>query len=437
MDKIIASLIDLRGGSDRVSSNKYASYFRRAIRFVIYGNEFIPFELFKESRSGKRLLQTVIDEHGDAQVLTKYDKKLSKFYKKHGLKREINYIADSISYLKIPGSKPEKSAEAQTHDAKGYDLETLMILASYQSQAYNAKDAQLQSIGQSYADNLLSPTNDWLESICFDGFVSTPERYWQVAGTFKKRIWGKLQHQDLVDQKVFLCLGVDLEKETLFYGLECLRTGTSKLSTEQIYKFDLFTKGLNIMCEIPLVDLAQTPWHEVVNKSSNYLKKLISVYHSSVEYIWKDKVNLKEVQNKLLPLSVKKPQESEEILDTNKKTNALALELVIRYEKDYLKYKGKKELAKKISKDKLFDVSSYELDGSKKKIKLIASNSASIQGALIGQSEVDYSIVSPDHSYLYIITKLNMKKKSGLLFISKGRLDRVLDLKPERYSVLY
>jgi len=442
MNEILAQLIDMRKSSDPSTLDSYKDEFMSASEFIIYGHEFIPSTLLDEVEGGQEALTKIIQEHGKPIVTTQYDKALSKFYKKHTLKRDINHIVDSISYLLIPEEKapPELVIDDAINSGDFYHVDNIKKLSGYHSLPYHADQADLRQIGRAINDFILQPTNHWLEQLEMSGFDKIPERYWQVAGTFKKRIWGKLQRTEHLDKKVFFCLGIDLENNMLFYGLECLRTGTSKLSTEQIFKFDHFSKGMPLMQSISLDQVSDYSWDKLIRESTDFLSNLILVYDHIIDYIWNDGTDIKSIHNRLIPLSSKKPNPSDELIDTSNKVNSLAAELVVSYEKGYLKYKGKNKLAKKISKasksENNYDVISRHLDGSEKLIKIIASKSPSIQGATISQSCIDSSIVHQEKSYVYMLTRISSKRKSGILNINRGRFDKIFKTKPESHSVI-
>ncbi len=420
----------------------YTKSFKASSKFVVFDQEFIPYSLFKLTDSGEDALQEAKDKFGKPTIAAQYDKLLSKFYKQHSLKRDIDHIVDSISYLTIPDEVIQSSANAiqKVSASDFYASDAVNKLAQYHSRPYHAKEDHLREIGLAISDHILQPTNYWLSLIEITGFENTPERYWQVAGVFKKRIWGKLQRKDHLDKKVFFCLGIDLERKILFYGLECLRTGTSKLSTEQIYKFDHFTKGSSVLEEIDLGQISQYNWERLIRQSQKFLNKMVPLYDQVVDYIWNDTVDVRSIDNRLIPMTAHKPSPSDESIDINKKSVSLAIDLVIDHEKAFLKYKGKNKLSKKVREvghsNNHYDVASYHLDGTDKLIKIISSKSSSVLGATISQSSIEASIDNQQKSYLYIVCNISNKRKSGLLYISKGRFDKVFKTAPERYKVL-
>jgi len=440
MNEIIRKLTKMREHPDSETSATYQESFKAASEFLIYKDEFIPFNLIEQMNQGDFTIREITDKYGAAQVATAYDKSLSIFYKTHNLKRDIYHIVDSIAYLQIHDEDTAAAVLNKTIKTDDFfDVDVLNKLAPNQNKRYSAKENQLRELGQAIGDHILTPTNHWLERLQIDGFEHTPERYWQVAGLFKKRLWGKMQRTNHLDKKIFLCLGIDLENETLFYGLECLRTGTSKLSTEQIFKFDLYTRDFNTLEKINFDQINEFNWQRLIVRSEEFLKKLIPLYDEVIDYIWHDVVEIKSIRNHLIPLAAKLPKPSEALIDTNKKIKSLGVDLVIAYEKEYLKYKGKHKLLKRVKKSSSsndhYDITSYHMDGSEKFIKVIASKSNAIQGAIISQVCIDVSIVNTEKYYSYVVVNIGSKRKSGILHINKGRLDKVVNMKPYNYTI--
>lgn len=439
MNEIIRNLGKMREHTDSEAYATYQESYKAASKFLIYQDEFIPFNLIEETQGDLTILE-ITEKYGPAQITTAHDKLLSAFYKNHNLKRDIYHIVDSIAYLQIPDEDPSPIvANKNVNIDDFFDVDILTKLAPNQNKRYSAKETQLREIGQAIGDYILTPTNHWLAQLQIDRFEDTPERYWQVAGVFKKKLWGKLQHTDHLDKKIFLCLGIDLENETLFYGLQCLRTGTSRLSTEQIFKFDLYTRDFNTLEKIDFNQINELNWQSLIGQSEEFIKKLIPLYDEVINYIWNDVVEIKSIRNHLIPLVAKLPNSSKEPIETNKKIKSLGVELVIAYEKEYLKYKGKKKLLKLVKKSSAsndhYDITSYHLDGSEKLIKVIASKSNTIQGAIISQACIDVSIVNTEKYYSYAVVNIGSKRKSGILYINKGRLDKVVNMKPYNYTI--
>jgi hypothetical protein len=439
MNKFIEEIISMRTDTDLSNLESYSESFKTADEFLVFKDEFIPIDLIESIKGGKRQLREIKELHGAPTVATTFDKPLSQFYKKYSLKRDINHIVDSIAYLSIKPIKSNLTKEKAVVSGDFLSSEILSKLSANQGKPYHADDDHLRKIGESINDFILRPTNEWVEKLNILDFETTPERYWQVAGAFKKRIWAKLSHPMHQDKKVFLCVGIDLENRNLFYGLECLRTGTSKLSTEQIYKFDHFTKKNTLIQTVKFDELNEYTWKRLIKQSDDFLSSLLPWYQHVINYIWMDMVDQKVIEKRLIPMSAKKPAPSDKVVDTNKKSTNLGIDLVVSYEKDLLKYKGKNDLAKAVAKIEpkkgSHDVHSFNIDGTDKLIKIISTKSASIQGASISQSCIESSIIHQEKSYLYILTNISTKRKAGLLHISKGRFDKILDLNAEQYSV--
>ena len=95
-------------------------------------------------------------------------------------------------------------AESEPIDVDFIDFKMLTSLCKYQGRKYSAQDKTLNAIGQQMSLQVLQKTNAWLNALPFFGFHEEPERYWQVAGSFKQFTWGKLFLPFHEDKKVFL-----------------------------------------------------------------------------------------------------------------------------------------------------------------------------------------------------------------------------------------
>ena len=241
----LVALINLREG-DSQQQLEYVNSFKEETVFIHIVNEFIPIGLMNDS-----IKNELLKSMDEAQVNSETDKALSLFYKKHNLKRDIHNITDSINYLEIPS----RTALTNAIEDDFIDIKLLISLCKYESRPYKATDQTLKAIGQRMGSTILQPTNFWLDHLPFYSYHKEPERYWQVAGSFKQYTWGKLFLPQHKDKKVFLTVGINLKEQCLFFGLDCLRAGTSKLSTEQILMFDHFTKDKKTITKIVISKL--------------------------------------------------------------------------------------------------------------------------------------------------------------------------------------
>ncbi|MDH5367500.1 MAG: hypothetical protein OEW67_10965 [Cyclobacteriaceae bacterium] len=427
----LVGLLDLREG-DQEQQDTYIESFKNESIFVHFLNEFIPIELVNE-QSKKELISVF----GDSIINLSVDKQLSDFYKKHNLKRDINTIADSISYIIVE----DDYSSINKIDDDFIDVKLVESLCKYQGRTYKAKDQTLKAIGQKLSENVLKTTNFWLDQIPFSCYHKEPERYWQVAGVFKQYTWGKLffpQHQN---KKVFLTVGINLKEMCLFYGLDCLRSGTSKLSTDQILMFDHYTKDKNTIVKIPLDKIGNTSWNTLVKDTTEFFKQLEPLYSEVVDYIWYNQVNLSSISHQLLRINPDIHFFTKKGGDSDKELQHLAISLVVDYERDSLEFSDKSNLASAIKTleneedTNVYDIHSFNNDGSDKYIKVISSNNSSISGFKLSESDVQRSIVDEDKSYIYGVFNLSMKQKSGNLIIKKGAFNKVFDLNPVVYTI--
>lgn len=426
----LVALMNLREG-DSQQQQEYINSFKEETEFIQFMSEFIPASLVSDS--AKKELDSVL---GKGEANPEVDQRLSLFYKKHNLKRDIHTISDSITYVTIPTTEHAKSG-----DEDFIDIKLLISLCKYQGRPYKATDQTLKAIGQRMGSTILQPTNYWLESLPFFSYHKEPERYWQVAGSFKQYTWGKLFMPQHKDKKVFLTVGINLKEQCLFYGLDCLRSGSSKLSTEQILMFDHFTKDKKTIAKLPLNKLGSVTWTSLMEASTSFLVELEKLYSEVVDYIWYNHVELENIEHQLIKVKSNPTFFSKKGIVTNGNIQDTAIDLVIDYERDSLEFSGKSNLAsaiKTLGNDEgsnVYDVHSFNTDGSDKYIKVIASANNSISGFQLRDVDIKRSIDNPEKSYLYKVLNLSTERKAGHLVIKRGSFDSSLDLTPIIYSI--
>lgn len=427
----LMAIINLRE-ADSQQRQRYIDSFKNETKFIQILNEFIPLSIV--IASAKNELTSIYNE-GKANAES--DRQLSLFYKKHNLKRDIHNINDTITYIIIP-SISELSGSIN----EGFiDIKLLNSLCKYQGRPYKATDQTLKAIGQRMGSTILQPTNYWLEQLPFYTYHKEPERYWQVAGSFKQYTWGKLFMPQHKDKKVFLTVGIDLKEQCLFYGLDCLRAGSSKLSTEQILMFDHFTKDKKTITKLPLKNLESVTWKTLIEASSSFLVELEPLYSEVVDYIWYNHVEIEHIAHQLIKVKPDASLASKKGISTNGDVQETAINLVVDYERDSLEFSGKSNLAsaiKTLGNDEgsnVYDVHSFNTDGSDKYIKVIGSANNSISGFQLRDVDINRSLNNPDKSYLYTVLNLSTKNKSGHLLVKKGPYDSSLKLKPIIYSI--
>jgi hypothetical protein len=352
----------------------YLEAFRQAETFItatINGQlEFVPMELMFINNNKYQILLEVNAVFGSGMEHAQLDDLLIKFYNDHDLKRDIDSISDSVRYHVKP------QAQSGTVKAGLFDWEKLGGMSEYAGIPYRASDESLKTIGQSFADSIMHPTNEWAGQIVPADYVLEKERYWQVAGNFKSFTWAKLKHNTHQDIQIFFSVGVDIRASKIIIKLDCLRSGTHKLSNYDIRKFDYYTERFNCVTEIGSEIGEVVGWDSILNVSREFIKDFEPVYLGVVNYIWGSKIDLDGFNNKVF--SVK----HEEIKKSGKHGEPLpeilyntVLDSVIRYEQYMLSHADKDDLAAlvKFTFDDLCQINSFEFDGQHKQIYVVAN----------------------------------------------------------------
>ncbi len=447
--KLLRTLIDVVAlRSNNKKRKKYQGQFKDSDTFLvakIKGEvEFIPASLLPD-QLGKRSkkVQELLDEvFGDPKSNPALDERLSEFYKKHNLKRDLNAISDTIHYyLKPkPESAPKKVEVSEMETPDFFSAKAIKKCAPYANQAYLASDPNLQKIGNKFGQSIVAPTNYWLRALNIAEFDIEPERYWQVAGMFKSFTWGKLFKPGNKDKRVFFSIGVDVANGELFYNLDCQRTGSNKLGRDHIARFDYFLQSKDTSGRIKLKKLEEYDWEKLITESRAFIEKNEALYDEVVAYLWDSEVNIKHFKNKLIEVrsvvpAGDSPPENSSPDKNHKKLSLLAL----NFEKDMLLLMGKEDLAKRVRlmPNKKFDLLSYTVEGGEKWIKIKASPGTSPHHIEVTRKEIAESKNTDKNVYLYCIFDYAKGKNAGKLLIRKGDFSRFLKLQPTTYSASF
>ncbi len=400
---------------------EYVASFKQAEVFItatINGQlEFVPLQLLFINHNKYQITMEVKAVFGEGIEHSQLDDLLIKFYNDHNLKRDIDSISDSVRYH----VKPQTGRK--TYSPGIIDWQQIERLAKYAGNPYKATDEKLKAVGQDFANFLMHPTNAWGEAILPDGYVLERERYWQVAGHFKSFTWAKIKHQKHADKQLFFSVGIDIAAGKLVFKLDCLRSGTHKLSNFDIRKFDYYTENLYCITEIDRTLGERIGWETIVALSRAFIKDFEPVYLGVADYIWGGKINLDLFKDKLfniLPentrLATSKPGEPLPELLYN-----TVLDGVIRYEQYMLSHADKPDLAAlvKFSFDGITQIDSFEFDGQHKQIYVAACTGGPATPFEISE-ELRQLLAANDHAYLYQVYDYHEATNCGKMVIRKG-----------------
>lgn len=457
---IIDSLIEFRDSQDENLRKDYKKAFKKASLFVVKNEEatateYIPFNLISQfAGTGKKKLKAAFEaQFGKPQEDKDICDDLYYFCELHGLKVPAIKGDGPLLFFskntfkarkKIASNSLQKEAVAPKQEKVPpfFNRKKILQYAIYGGTKYQASDEHLRQVGSGISQYIVAPTNHWLQLSCPEGFITEPERYWQVAGNFKDFTWGKILKAVHKDKRVFFAMGVDFEKKALFYRLDCLRSGSAKLSEEYIQKFDYFMADQNISFHIPFTALKDHNWDSISKAMQQFIKEKASLYDAVIDFIWLGQVHF-AMPNKLLevksaPSVITHPQE--EWVDKSKDESA-GLALILRYEKTLLRLQGKEELASKvvlrqelIDTSGHYDILSFHSDGSPKHIIAKVTRAHTVHGFDIDIEEIAQSQANSSQTYLYIVHLFERKENSGRLLKKRGDLNKILDLKATHFK---
>lgn len=410
----------------------YASTFTEAKRFItatINGKlEFIPLTLLALERSRVLVELEVAYVFGESEQRADLDDRLIKFYTDHGLTRTISGNNEAVEYyIKPIDSQPLKRADTF------FNQGAIEKLSDYAGKKYLASDPFLKDLGSQYSEYIMQPTNKWGSDVLMPGYELEPERYWQVAGRFKTFTWAKLYKEEYKDKQVFFSVGLDVVNEEYVIKLDCLRSGTHKLSNGDIRKFDLYLRDIINEHRIPISYSDLLNWNTLNQAARSVFEDLEQMYINVVQYIFFDNCDVSEKSNTLFLLSneYKSTQANLKTVDTHR-----LLSLVIEYEKFTLSHAGKESLANNVELDDdgVGNIKSYELDGYEKQILVKGINGGTSSPINLSDTEIA-ALTNRDHMYLYHVVEFDESTGCGKLIIRKGDPAKYADLEPKVFEV--
>lgn len=439
MKEITSSLLNKVKASisaRETNSEAYIESFRQAETFItatIKGQlEFVPLQLLFLNNNKYQIMMEVKAVFGNGVEHSQLDDLLIKFYNDHHLKRDIDSISDSVKYH----LKPQENV---TISAGGlFDWSQVESLAPYAGQSYKASNKELKDIGQSFAEQIMHPTNIWGESVLPEGFVMERERYWQVAGKYKSFTWAKIKHKKYVDEQIFFSVGVDINAGKLVFKLDCLRSGTHKLSNFDIRKFDYYTESFNCYTEIEKALGETIGWDTILEMSRAFINDFETVYLGVVEYILTGKIDISLFNDKVFNIipenakfsSSKSGEPLPELLYNS------VLDSVVRYEQYMLSHADKDDLAAlvKFSFDKITQIDSFEFDGQHKQIYVVAGTGGPSTPFEISE-DLRQSLIASDHVIIYQVYDYNETLNSSKMVMRKGDPKQYAKLESKLYTV--
>ncbi len=424
----VKNSIQLRGtepDSYKLSFAKPASY----ITATIGGQqEFVPINLLCANNSHYQTLLDLYRVFGSPESNSGLTSRLKDFYKLNNIEWPTEIDESEIKYYVKPAPKAEH--------VPFFSASTIEKLSNYAGTHYKASDAFLKDLGNTFAEEIVDKTNEWVNSLDIPvGYVVEAERYWQVAGRFKSFTWAKIYREEDKDKKVFISVGVDVQNKELLIKLDVLRSGTHKLSNFEIRAFDYFTQNEELYISYNLAQIDDLNSDTLTFISNQFIKRVKNTYEQIIDFIWNDSINCSLFTNKLFKLSTNYKSNIAPTLD--KIIMSDVADLIIEFEKYMLTHADREELASNVKtsiEGGIHIVKSFETDGKPKTILYQASTGGTTSELEMSREEIEY-LGDNLHTYLYHIMEFNIENSCGKLVIRKGSPTKYAELKSTRYTV--
>ncbi len=414
-----------------IDSESYKSSFTKPISFItatIGGQqEFLPISLLCKTNERYQTLLDLYQVFGVPEDNLALDKRLKAFYEQNELEWPTEKETEFTYYV-----KPAPRNEINPF----FNVAIIEKLSKYAGTHYKASDAFLKDLGNTFADNIVDKTNEWVESLSIpNDYVIEHERYWQVAGRFKSITWAKIYKEEHKDKKIFFSVGVDVQNKKLLIKLDALRSGTHKLSNFEIRDFDYFTQGQELAVSYDLDEIVSLNKDALTFITNQFILITKDIYEQAINFIWNESVDCSLFTRKLFKLSTNYSSINPESIDNIIEKDIA--NLIIEYEKYMLTHADREELASHVIADydsDLHIIKSFETDGKPKTILYKVSTGGTSAELKMSREEIEY-LGDNLHTFLYHIVEYNIDNMSGKLIIRKGSPTKYAELKSTHYEV--
>ncbi len=420
--------IQLRAHDSEIYKSSFTTPKSFITATILGKQEFVPISLLCKNNDRYTTLLDLYHVFGEPEVNKDLDQRLKSFYEEHSIEWD-NGNETNITYYVRP--KPPESISSF------FNEDAIEKLSSYAGTRYNASDAFLKDLGNTYAEEIVEKTNVWVESLNLpDGYVIEPERYWQVAGRFKSFTWAKIYKKDFKDQKIFFSVGVDVQHKKLVIKLDGLRSGTHRLSNFEIRDFDYFTQNDELEITYDLEKIKLLGLDTLTFITNRFIDFNKEKYEQAINLIWHNKADTAKFSDLLLKVTNKYASQKNPTLDNIIEKDIA--NLIVSYEQFLLAHAGKGSIAESIQISKEGDlhlIKSFETDGKPKTILYKATTGGSNAKFEMTREEIEY-LGDNLHTFLYHIVEYNINTNCGKLIIRKGSPTRYAELKSINYEVV-
>lgn len=415
-----------------IESDSYKTSFRNPSSFItatIGGQqEFVPIDLLCKIHDGYQTLLELYQVFGAPEPNLGLNSRLKSFYDQNDIDWETSSDESEIKYYVKP--IPQSAIKPF------FRTEIIEKLSNYAGTHYKASDAFLKDLGNTYADDIVDKTNEWVNSLVIpSGYVIEHERYWQVAGRFKSFTWAKIYREEDKDKKVFFSVGVNVQKKELIIKLDVLRSGTHKLSNFEIRDFDYFTQDTELVIAYNLDKMGTLSLDTLTFITNQFIERTKDTYEQILNFIWNNTIDSTLFKNKLFKLSNHYKSDKPESLDKIIEKDVTGL--IIDYELYMLQHADRESLAenvKAVYEGTFHTIKSFETDGKPKTILYQVSTGGTSAELEMSREEIEY-LGDNLHTFLYHIVEYNIDNKCGKLIIRKGSPTKYAELKSTHYTV--
>lgn len=387
----------------------------------------------------KKLIRTAIEIATNKEIANDF------FQSNKGYR---NYIEQKFGYeiiFKVP------------NNISFFEKNDFILFQGIGGRKYRKNSSQDIKNGNLIKKQIFEKTNIWAKLLDIPGWSVEDDNTWQISGTFKPYSWAKIYKNGDKDKKVFFTIGVDSTCSALIYKIDCQRSNYNKkhiLTNEQVQIFDNICKGSGAQWnEIPSKYIDDYDWETLSDLTADFINHYEFLYDEILLAL--NVTNfVKNVKNKLTKTSLpqntyaslpkKKYSFKGIVIDYDsenkfkKKIGNSGEDLVIEFEKDYLKSLGHYDLANEVMKvldGEGYDILSFDLNRNKKYIEVKTTTGIDVRPFIMTDNEWEFMKRNSSNYSLYRVYDYNQENNSGNFFILEGDLEELVFVRPKQLEL--
>jgi hypothetical protein len=356
-------------------------------------------------------------------------------------------------------------------DIRYFNIEDLQFFESWKGRVYNPDDDNHRAA----KDRIMHTV--WEQTIYLgkqveqrlSGFLAKGKRIWHQRGwdlsdeqsrqaaIFKGYTWIKLMRNTDREKDIFFTLGLDADKQSFIYKIDCQHERDSAMSRRQIETCQQMIPEHLQFEQISHGELLQMNWESLTDFCTRFVMDNTYIYDEIVAAVWEDRLPIGVIQSALIEQPIPEGFASTTGMsdpwepmpnNTNpdyigqairaKELGDKGENLVLLHERRHLQANGRHDLADQVHKmpdGQGFDIASFDKSGNPIKIEVKTTTHGAKTPFYMSDPEVRYLRTQPEGYFIYRLYAYDEAQDLANFYKLTGNLSDQLLFKPIQYLV--